>query len=285
MRQSLTTCDGKQGATAVRVSSSVVERPVLVGLRRTTILIPASYEEPEASIEVCRLSLLHELAHAAESDAGFGTIASLAHSVWFFLPHIWWMRSQLMMDQEFIADHTASQRYGAPQDYAASLLSLADSRGIRRYEPAASPHSNLGDNQKTPCAITAFSADAHAPALPIPGRAQSATSMVLVLEVCCARGLARISLRLYPLATCACARARFRRRGRRRSRIVPRGGICRRARSCTIPPATGCRIAHAARAFLPLRPARRCSLEHCRIGQDPHCRTSARDRSIAQTLG
>ena len=108
--------------------SSAVERPVLVGFRRTTILIPASYEEPEASAEICKLSLLHELAHAAESDAWFGTIASLAQSIWFFLPHIWWLRSQLMIDQEFIADHAASQGYGTPKDYAASLLSLADSR-------------------------------------------------------------------------------------------------------------------------------------------------------------
>ena len=117
----------KRARPDVRVSSAI-ERPVLVGFRRTTILIPASYEEPEASAEIRKLSLLHELAHAAEFDAWFGTIASLAQSIWFFLPHVWWLRSQLMIDQEFIADHAASQGYGTPKDYAASLFSLADSR-------------------------------------------------------------------------------------------------------------------------------------------------------------
>jgi beta-lactamase regulating signal transducer with metallopeptidase domain len=117
----------KRARPDVRVSS-IVERPVLVGLRRTTILIPASYEEPSTSAEICKLSLLHELAHAAQSDAWFGTIASLAQSIWFFLPHVWWLRSQLIIDQEFIADHAASQGYGTSKDYAASLLSLADSR-------------------------------------------------------------------------------------------------------------------------------------------------------------
>jgi BlaR1 peptidase M56 len=108
--------------------SSAVQRPVLVGLRRTTILIPASYEAPEASDEICKLSLLHELAHAGQSDPWFGTVASLAQSIWFFLPHVWWLRSQLMIDQEFMADHAASRGYGTAKDYAASLLSLADSR-------------------------------------------------------------------------------------------------------------------------------------------------------------
>lgn len=111
----------------LRVSSGV-QRPVLVGFFRTTILIPSLYDEPLASVEVLKLSLLHELAHAEQSDSWFGTIASLAQSVWFFLPHVWWMRSQLVIDQEFIADNVASQRYGTASSYAASLLSLADSR-------------------------------------------------------------------------------------------------------------------------------------------------------------
>jgi beta-lactamase regulating signal transducer with metallopeptidase domain len=126
-------------------ASSAIQRPVLVGLRRTTILIPSSYEEPEASAELLKLSLLHELAHADQSDPWFGTIASLAQSVWFFLPHVWWLRSQLMIDQEFMADHAASLRYGTSKRYAASLLSLADSRA-----PSAIPERALGHQSIVP---------------------------------------------------------------------------------------------------------------------------------------
>jgi BlaR1 peptidase M56 len=110
----------------LRVSSGV-QRPVLVGFLRTTILIPSRYDEPLASPEFLKLSLLHELAHADQCDPWFGTIASLAQSVWFYLPHVWWLRSQLIMDQEFMADNVASLRYGTSSSYAASLLSLADS--------------------------------------------------------------------------------------------------------------------------------------------------------------
>jgi hypothetical protein len=138
----------KHARPNVRVSSAI-QRPSLVGLRRMTILIPASFEEPEASKEICKLSLLHELAHAARSDAWFGTVASLAQSIWFFLPHVWWLRSQLMIDQEFIADHAASQGYGTSKDYAASLLSLADSRPVAGALPLPlSPVRSLSTNPK-----------------------------------------------------------------------------------------------------------------------------------------
>jgi beta-lactamase regulating signal transducer with metallopeptidase domain len=113
----------------LRVSSRV-QRPVLVGIIRTTILIPPSYDEPASSAESLKLSLLHEIAHAEQSDPWFGTIASLAQSIFFFLPHVWWLRSQLMIDQEFMADSSAALRYGTSSSYAASLLSLADSRPI-----------------------------------------------------------------------------------------------------------------------------------------------------------
>jgi beta-lactamase regulating signal transducer with metallopeptidase domain len=108
--------------------SSAVQRPVVVGLFRTTILIPALYDGPDSSSEVLKLSLLHELAHAHQSDPWFGTIASLAQSMWFFLPHVWWLRSQLIIDQEFIADNAASRLFGTSSSYAASLLALAESR-------------------------------------------------------------------------------------------------------------------------------------------------------------
>jgi len=112
---------------ALRVSSRV-QHPVVFGVLRPTILIPPSYDEPDTDAELLRLSLLHEIAHAEESDPGFGAVASLAQTVWFFLPQIWWLRSQLLIDQEFLADSSAALHYGTSSGYAASLLALADSR-------------------------------------------------------------------------------------------------------------------------------------------------------------
>ena len=141
----------------------------------------------EASPEFLKLSLLHELAHAEQSDPWFGTIASLAQSVWFFLPHVWWLRSQLIMDQEFMADNAASLRYGTSSRYAASLLSLADSRpapaadgqpqatGIRsRHQPTKSEvHSPLFQRMLMLLALS------------VSGRAASAAALVVVAAAGC----------------------------------------------------------------------------------------------------
>jgi hypothetical protein len=104
-----------------------ITRPVLVGLLRPTILIPASLEDT-AGTSPLRLSLLHELAHAERNDALFGFVGNLAQAVWFFLPPVWWIRSQMRLDQEFLADNQASCGFGHSTSYASSLLEIADPR-------------------------------------------------------------------------------------------------------------------------------------------------------------
>jgi hypothetical protein len=104
---------------------SRLPHPVVTGLLRPTILIPEAMDRPEQDPEPLRLSLLHEIAHAERSDHWFSTAASVAQAVWFFLPHVWWIRSQLLIDQEFLADRSAAEEYGTSSEYASSLLSLA----------------------------------------------------------------------------------------------------------------------------------------------------------------
>src|SRR5262249_53655914 len=78
-----------------------------------------------------RLSLLHELAHVERFDHWFGMVASLAQSLWFFLPQVWWIRSQLSIDQEFLADRSAALRYGSSFEYASSLWMMAARSRLR----------------------------------------------------------------------------------------------------------------------------------------------------------
>jgi hypothetical protein len=110
--------------SGLRVCSRL-HHPVVTGLFRPMILIPEALDHPEHDPEPLRLSLLHELAHAARSDHWFSTAASVAQALWFLLPHVWWIRSQLLIDQEFLADRAAAERYGTCSAYASSLLSLA----------------------------------------------------------------------------------------------------------------------------------------------------------------
>jgi hypothetical protein len=112
-----------------------VGRPVLVGAGGGTILIPPDWERPEQR-DALRLALRHELAHAERRDPWFGLAGGLAQAAWFFLPPLWWIRAQMRLDQEFLADRGASEGFGPFGTYASSLVDLADPRSAT---PAAAP--------------------------------------------------------------------------------------------------------------------------------------------------
>jgi len=114
--------DGKR-PPALRITSRV-KRPVLLGLFRETILIPESYDDP-AMLEQLRLSLLHELAHSQGRDPWFSLASELAQALWFFAPAVWWIRTQMRLDQEFLADRHAASSFGPNSSYASSLVNLA----------------------------------------------------------------------------------------------------------------------------------------------------------------
>ena len=114
---------GKARQARVLVSERT-GRPVLVGFFRPTILIPPELDLPGAEGQL-RLGLLHELAHAEVDDYRFGILATAAQAVWFFLPQVWWVRGQLRLDAEFLADHKAAGQFGTSYHYARSLVGLA----------------------------------------------------------------------------------------------------------------------------------------------------------------
>lgn len=107
----------------VRVSARV-RGPVLVGAFRPRILIPPDHDEPEG-VEALKLGLLHELAHFERHDALFGLGGGLASALWFFVPPLWWIRRQMRLDQEFLADRCASSDFGTKPAYASSLVGLS----------------------------------------------------------------------------------------------------------------------------------------------------------------
>jgi bla regulator protein blaR1 len=117
--------DGRSARPRLLISDRV-GRPVLLGILRSSILIPRDLDEPD-SADRLRLSLLHELAHAEDDDHRYGPAATLAQAIWFFLPPVWWIRDQMKLDQEFLADRRAVAHFGTSGGYASSLVDLASS--------------------------------------------------------------------------------------------------------------------------------------------------------------
>jgi beta-lactamase regulating signal transducer with metallopeptidase domain len=104
--------------------SEKIDRPVLAGLLDPVILIPPDLDLP-GSTDRLRLGLLHELAHVENLDHRFRPMALVAQAFWFFLPTSWWIREQLKLDQEFLADRRAVSHFGSSGAYASTLVEVA----------------------------------------------------------------------------------------------------------------------------------------------------------------
>ncbi len=145
-------CRGSRGSPPDLRVSTRIARPVLVGFRGPTIVLPDHLDVDDGSDRL-RLCLLHELAHFERGDHWYGLVVSVAQTIWFFVPPLWWLRSRLLVDQEFLADRAAAQEFGNDSSYAASLLSVAElavDRGViedaggRSGESPAVPSSHGG---------------------------------------------------------------------------------------------------------------------------------------------
>lgn len=100
-------------------------RAILVGAFPPTILIPDRLDGPNGGAEL-PLVLVHELAHARRHDPAYGVLAAVAQAIWFWIPSVWWIRTQMRLDQEFLADAAASSSAGpCSTRYASALVSLA----------------------------------------------------------------------------------------------------------------------------------------------------------------
>ena len=67
----------------------------------------------------------HELTHLERRDARTSLLFGLAQAVYFFCPFFWWLRRQVRLCQEYIADAAVS-RIATPEDYAQFLITLAN---------------------------------------------------------------------------------------------------------------------------------------------------------------
>jgi hypothetical protein len=68
-----------------------------------------------------RWVLCHELAHLERRDAWGCLLFALGQAVYFLLPWFWWLRRQVRLCQEYVADAVAASA-GQPEDYAQMLL-------------------------------------------------------------------------------------------------------------------------------------------------------------------
>jgi beta-lactamase regulating signal transducer with metallopeptidase domain/membrane-associated protease RseP (regulator of RpoE activity) len=98
--------------------------PISCGLWRPTVIVPESLCASDAR-NMLRWVFAHELTHLERRDAWACQLAGLAQIVYFYVPWFWWLRRQVRLCQEYIADAAAARAARQPEDYAQFLLHFA----------------------------------------------------------------------------------------------------------------------------------------------------------------
>jgi beta-lactamase regulating signal transducer with metallopeptidase domain/protocatechuate 3,4-dioxygenase beta subunit len=118
---------GRAGGRTRLLVSDAVEVPLVAAGWRPTILLPG---------ELCRggddaalrYSLAHEWSHVENGDVWRWWLATLAQPLFFYQPLFWWLRGQLRLCQDYLADARAAEQADEAEDYAAYLVALARRR-------------------------------------------------------------------------------------------------------------------------------------------------------------
>jgi beta-lactamase regulating signal transducer with metallopeptidase domain/exonuclease VII small subunit len=103
--------------------------PISCGLFRPTVVLPAALCEPPDPQKL-RWVFAHELTHLERRDAWSAVLFALGQAVYFFLPWFGWLRRQVRLCQEYVADAAAAGQEEPAVDYAEFLLSLTGAPAV-----------------------------------------------------------------------------------------------------------------------------------------------------------
>jgi hypothetical protein len=133
------------------LSSQLVEAPVLAGLIRPAIYLPAEAENWTES--KLRGVLRHEMAHQTRGDLWWQFAATLISTAWWANPLVWLALRSLKAEAEESADDAVIQQEGEAEGYARLLVEIAS--GPTRPAPAGIPMLGRSSLEKRLRAILA----------------------------------------------------------------------------------------------------------------------------------
>jgi bla regulator protein BlaR1 len=120
------------------LASGLVPSPLVMGYIKPVILLPISLLTSMAPAEL-EMILAHELAHVLRKDYLFNFVQSVAETVFFYHPAVWYLSAVLHTERENCCDDLATELTGSPQQLARALAALAE----LTYFPAAAPRLAL----------------------------------------------------------------------------------------------------------------------------------------------
>ena len=107
--------------------SEIIPGPMTIGFLRTLVLLPAS-ALLALSPEQLEAIFAHELAHVRRADYIWNLVQTLAETLFFFHPAVWWLGKRLREQRELCCDDIAIATCPDPLVYATALFRLEDQR-------------------------------------------------------------------------------------------------------------------------------------------------------------
>jgi len=102
-----------------------LSQPFASSWGRAVIVLPENLCCDEQTLRWC---LAHEWAHVDGHDFRTWLLAGLAKVLFFYQPLLWWLRRQLRLCQDFVADSQAARQAPQVEDYAEFLTARAAGR-------------------------------------------------------------------------------------------------------------------------------------------------------------
>jgi uncharacterized protein (TIGR03435 family) len=106
------------------VDSHLVDTPTVIGWLRPVVLLPVAALANLSPVQVQAI-LAHELAHVRRHDFVVNVLQTLAETVLFYHPAIWWLSARIRTEREHCCDDIAVEVCGDPIVYAEALTELA----------------------------------------------------------------------------------------------------------------------------------------------------------------
>jgi beta-lactamase regulating signal transducer with metallopeptidase domain len=104
-----------------------LDTPVAFGGWRPVIVVPELALTPEGR-ETLRYGLAHEWSHVERGDVWRWYLVTFTQLLLFYQPLFWWLRRQLRLGQDYLADARAADQTDDPVEYAQYLVTLARRR-------------------------------------------------------------------------------------------------------------------------------------------------------------
>ncbi len=136
-------------AARIRVSlpvkmleSSLAEVPLVAGYLRPVILMPVGLLAGLPSAQVDAL-LIHELAHIRRFDHLLSLLQTVAESLLFYHPAVWWISGRIRTERENCCDDWVVATTGDRHEYAVALAALEQNRSMAREAALAATGGSL----------------------------------------------------------------------------------------------------------------------------------------------